>query len=149
MKIATKPVLSAEADKRNNSSAREDNGNLDESFLLRVSDDYSVEDPKDSAMLLEQRLLERRSQESETVKTTDVSSSSSLQSDEEEQGIIGEETAPFFDRVQDEKTLTDRAWLRDIAMLAMCFVGILASFVTYGIMLEYATSGGRTIYERM
>lgn len=31
--------------------------------------------------------------------------------------------------------------------LAICFVGIMASFIVYGIVLEYATSGGRELHE--
>lgn len=29
----------------------------------------------------------------------------------------------------------------------MCFVGIMASFIVYGIVMEYATSGGRELHE--
>ncbi len=31
--------------------------------------------------------------------------------------------------------------------LAVCFVGIMASFIAYGIVMEYATSGGRKLHE--
>lgn len=31
--------------------------------------------------------------------------------------------------------------------LALCFVGIMASFIVYGIVMEYATSGGRELHE--
>lgn len=31
--------------------------------------------------------------------------------------------------------------------LGLCFVGIVASFVVYGIVIEYATSGGRELHE--
>lgn len=31
--------------------------------------------------------------------------------------------------------------------LGACFVGIMASFIVYGIVMEYATSGGRKLHE--
>lgn len=31
--------------------------------------------------------------------------------------------------------------------LACCFVGIMCSFLVYGIVMEYATSGGRVLHE--
>lgn len=31
--------------------------------------------------------------------------------------------------------------------LATCFVGIMSSFIVYGIVMEYATSGGRRLHE--
>lgn len=31
--------------------------------------------------------------------------------------------------------------------LGMCFVGIMVSFIVYGIVMEYATSGGRELHE--
>ena len=39
-------------------------------------------------------------------------------------------------------------WLHDLMWLSICFVGIMASFVAYGIILEYATSGDRRLHER-
>jgi UDP-galactose transporter B1 len=35
----------------------------------------------------------------------------------------------------------------DLIWLAACFVGIMASFVCYGLVLEYTTSGGRQLHE--
>ena len=35
----------------------------------------------------------------------------------------------------------------DLIWLALCFVGIMASFVCYGLLLEYTTSGGRKLHE--
>lgn len=35
----------------------------------------------------------------------------------------------------------------NIMWLLICFLGIMASFVSYGIVLEYATSGGRKLHE--
>ncbi|KAL3811738.1 hypothetical protein ACHAXA_000240 [Cyclostephanos tholiformis] len=35
----------------------------------------------------------------------------------------------------------------DILWLAVCFFGIMGSFVAYGLLLEYATSGGKRLHE--
>jgi hypothetical protein len=35
----------------------------------------------------------------------------------------------------------------DLIWLLLCFLGIMASFVLYGLLLEYATSGGRHLHE--
>jgi len=35
----------------------------------------------------------------------------------------------------------------DLFWLLVCFLGIMASFVCYGLLLEYATSGGRKLHE--
>jgi UDP-galactose transporter B1 len=36
---------------------------------------------------------------------------------------------------------------KDTIWLVICFVGIMASFVIYGLLLEYTTSGGRHLHE--
>ena len=35
----------------------------------------------------------------------------------------------------------------DLVWLIICFIGIMASFVCYGLLLEYTTSGGRKLHE--
>ena len=35
----------------------------------------------------------------------------------------------------------------DVVWLIVCFIGIMASFVCYGLLLEYTTSGGRKLHE--
>jgi UDP-galactose transporter B1 len=35
----------------------------------------------------------------------------------------------------------------ELVWLSICFLGIMASFVCYGLLLEYATSGGRKLHE--
>lgn len=35
----------------------------------------------------------------------------------------------------------------DLVWLLICFIGIMASFVCYGLLLEYTTSGGRKLHE--
>jgi hypothetical protein len=44
----------------------------------------------------------------------------------------------------DDSTLNSRG---KIIWLAICFFGIMLSFVGYGLLLEYATSGGRKLHE--
>jgi solute carrier family 35 (UDP-galactose transporter), member B1 len=36
---------------------------------------------------------------------------------------------------------------QDLLWLFLCFIGIMASFVCYGLLLEYTTSGGRKLHE--
>jgi hypothetical protein len=36
---------------------------------------------------------------------------------------------------------------QDLFWLFLCFIGIMASFVCYGLLLEYTTSGGRKLHE--
>jgi hypothetical protein len=43
------------------------------------------------------------------------------------------------------ETATDN--YSDIVWLSICFLGIMASFVCYGLLLEYTTSGGRNLHE--
>lgn len=43
---------------------------------------------------------------------------------------------------------TRPAWVHDLMWLTICFVGIMASFVAYGILLEYVTSGEQRLHER-
>jgi hypothetical protein len=42
---------------------------------------------------------------------------------------------------------TTNAGMSDVVWLVICFVGIMASFVCYGLLLEYTTSGGRKLHE--
>jgi hypothetical protein len=42
---------------------------------------------------------------------------------------------------------TGAAGTSDLIWLTICFVGIMASFVCYGLLLEYTTSGGRKLHE--
>ena len=76
-----------------------------------------------------------------TDETCEVSSRSSShgESHDEEMGQPAAE--------QQEGT-TQQQWMHDLMWLAICFAGIMASFVAYGIMLEYATSGDRHLHER-
>jgi hypothetical protein len=39
------------------------------------------------------------------------------------------------------------AGVSDLVWLIICFIGIMASFVCYGLLLEYTTSGGRKLHE--
>jgi len=40
-----------------------------------------------------------------------------------------------------------KAQTTELIWLAVCFFGIMASFVCYGLLLEYTTSGGRQLHE--
>ena len=42
---------------------------------------------------------------------------------------------------------TEKSSMSDILWLAICFFGIMGSFIAYGILLEYTTSGGRKLHE--
>jgi hypothetical protein len=42
---------------------------------------------------------------------------------------------------------TESSSSHDIVWLSICFLGIMASFVCYGLLLEYTTSGGRKLHE--
>ena len=47
--------------------------------------------------------------------------------------------------VDDEEATSSKA--NDVIWLFFCFMGIMASFVCYGLLLEYTTSGGRKLHE--
>mmetsp|Transcript_45733 Transcript_45733/g.97240 ORF Transcript_45733/g.97240 Transcript_45733/m.97240 type:complete len:510 (-) Transcript_45733:449-1978(-) len=52
--------------------------------------------------------------------------------------------------IHDEKLLveeSDKARSAEYFWLAVCFFGIMGSFVCYGLLLEYATSGGKHLHE--
>ena len=44
-------------------------------------------------------------------------------------------------------TTTPHTKKSELFWLLVCFLGIMASFVCYGLLLEYATSGGRKLHE--
>ncbi|CAM9502880.1 unnamed protein product, partial [Chrysoparadoxa australica] len=46
-----------------------------------------------------------------------------------------------------EVTFADDSHHGNLVWLCVCFLGIVASFMAYGIVLEYATSGGRKLHE--
>ena len=45
------------------------------------------------------------------------------------------------EEISDESKSSEYAWL------AFCFFGIMGSFVAYGLLLEYATTGGKHLHE--
>jgi hypothetical protein len=65
--------------------------------------------------------------------------------------------APYSDTPQSSKNdlaaskslppMATPAISSDVVWLAICFFGIMASFVFYGLLLEYTTSGGRKLHE--
>ena len=54
--------------------------------------------------------------------------------------LVAEETEKYYAAQQKSKS-TEYLWL------AICFFGIMGSFVAYGLLLEYATSGGKQLHE--
>jgi len=49
--------------------------------------------------------------------------------------------------LMDEKEKQQPSNANNILWLAICFFGIMGSFIMYGILLEYTTSGGRKLHE--
>jgi hypothetical protein len=47
----------------------------------------------------------------------------------------------------DNNDTTTSSNYSDVVWLTICFLGIMASFVCYGLLLEYTTSGGRNLHE--
>ena len=56
------------------------------------------------------------------------------------QGAVEREQELSLERQQKSKA-------SDILWLSVCFFGIMGSFVAYGLLLEYATSGGKKLHE--
>jgi len=56
------------------------------------------------------------------------------------QGAVEREQELALERQQKSKA-------SDILWLSVCFFGIMGSFVAYGLLLEYATSGGKKLHE--
>lgn len=46
-----------------------------------------------------------------------------------------------------DATASTSSTTTEVVWLFICFVGIMASFVAYGLLLEYTTSGGRKLHE--
>mmetsp|Transcript_27248 Transcript_27248/g.75156 ORF Transcript_27248/g.75156 Transcript_27248/m.75156 type:complete len:571 (-) Transcript_27248:288-2000(-) len=65
----------------------------------------------------------------------------SQEDDDDEEG--GERTQD----VNDDDNSNDKKWIHDLMWLAICFAGIMTSFVAYGILLEYTTSGDKRLHE--
>lgn len=54
--------------------------------------------------------------------------------------LVAEETEKYYAQQKSSKS-TEYLWL------AICFFGIMGSFVAYGLLLEYATSGDKQLHE--
>jgi UDP-galactose transporter B1 len=54
--------------------------------------------------------------------------------------LVAEETEKYYAQQKGSKS-AEYLWL------AICFFGIMGSFVAYGLLLEYATSGGKQLHE--
>eukprot|EP00977_Amphora_coffeiformis_P017152 scaffold5479_cov199-Amphora_coffeaeformis.AAC.91 len=73
-------------------------------------------------------------------KSSNRNRNSSLTSKEDPHGRTSTSVPGFASQSHSTKT-TELFWL------LVCFLGIMASFVCYGLLLEYATSGGRKLHE--
>jgi UDP-galactose transporter B1 len=71
----------------------------------------------------------------------DMTKKGSIQSRLESEGV----TPVKIEDLYQEPPQSSKA--RDLIWLFICFVGIMASFVLYGLLLEYTTSGGRKLHE--
>jgi len=72
----------------------------------------------------------------------------------EETGEVDDRTEEGCKQLEDlyqyeggEEETSTKSKARDIFWLVLCFVGIMFSFVLYGLLLEYATSGGKKLHE--
>ena len=70
-------------------------------------------------------------------------------------GVAGKSAVTSQDRLGGRVSSTGSAAMTslqhsksyELLWLLICFLGIMASFVCYGLLLEYATSGGRKLHE--
>lgn len=90
-----------------------------------------------------------------TDETCEASSPTSSQHGGESHRLETGDATPFVDMVvttaQPQREMPSSSsppWMHDLMWLVICFVGIMASFVAYGILLEYATTGDRRLHER-
>mmetsp|Transcript_5665 Transcript_5665/g.11570 ORF Transcript_5665/g.11570 Transcript_5665/m.11570 type:complete len:495 (+) Transcript_5665:174-1658(+) len=110
----------------------------DETFVFRRRG-QSEEEP----LQLDISLEKTHSCDDHTDETSDETSrgSSHQTHEEEELGL------PAATESQQTSEKEEHNWFHDLMWLTICFVGIMASFVAYGILLEYATSGDRRLHE--
>jgi hypothetical protein len=77
--------------------------------------------------------------------------SSNYHDDEEEQQVVDPLLQSTVDPVKMEEIYQhppgEDSNTHELVWLFLCFIGIMASFVCYGLLLEYTTSGGRKLHE--
>jgi hypothetical protein len=54
---------------------------------------------------------------------------------------------PLTSKFGNSTSTSSTGGVSDLVWLIICFIGIMASFVCYGLLLEYTTSGGRKLHE--
>lgn len=130
------------------SESTDDRDDSKEEFVFRTRG-QTEEEP----LQLELALKTANSEDDHTNETCEISSHTSSQShDDVEIGQSHDEdmstAAAAVDSENKESSSSLPPWLHDFIWLMICFAGIMASFVAYGILLEFATSGGRRLHER-
>ena len=60
---------------------------------------------------------------------------------------VNTDPPPILSEIDPEDDPTKSSKTNDVIWLLLCFLGIMASFVCYGLLLEYTTSGGRKLHE--
>jgi UDP-galactose transporter B1 len=71
----------------------------------------------------------------------------SISKHEEKDALLAAEPADPL-KIEDlYQQTTDSSKNSDLLWLFLCFIGIMCSFVCYGLLLEYTTSGGRKLHE--
>lgn len=104
---------------------------------------------EDEQLLLQQHpplhfdltLKASKTEDDHTDDTCEISSRSSSHED-------GREIRPCHQTKDADGHTSMPEWMHDLMWLAICFFGIMISFVAYGILLEYTTSGERRLHER-
>jgi hypothetical protein len=104
---------------------------------------------QDEQLLLQQHpplhfdltLKASKPEDDHTDDTCEISSRSSSHED-------GREIRPCHQTKDADGHTSMPEWMHDLMWLAICFFGIMISFVAYGILLEYTTSGERRLHER-
>lgn len=84
---------------------------------------------------------ENETRDSRDNRNTDISRKASKDSCSENELV----TPVNIDDLYKEESQSSKT--NDLFWLFLCFVGIMASFVCYGLLLEYTTSGGRKLHE--
>jgi hypothetical protein len=136
-----------------------DDDQHDEESQALVMRPSSSEEEEQRLLLVDQHpplhfnlaLKASKSEDDHTDDTCEVSSRSSCHTHED----LTTEVRPHHPHshiqqpnAKDDSTAKMPEWMHDLMWLAICFFGIMISFVAYGILLEYATSGERRLHER-
>ena len=111
--------------------------------ITAIDDTYSSNDNNANADAKQQQQQDQQLDDlyySAPPTTTSSSSSAAIVVQNTVELLVAEETEKYYAAQQKSKS-TEYLWL------AICFFGIMGSFVAYGLLLEYATSGGKQLHE--